>query len=131
MKTRTFTLMSLFAAMMLLAPGAVMATAPQALPAAGGMSPAEQAASPPSIAAPEDLEQTIRQLLEAQGTGATAIATGGYHTCALTETGGVQCWGWNEVGQLGDGTSGEGNDRSTPVEVVGFGYHRYLPSILK
>jgi hypothetical protein len=48
--------------------------------------------------------------------GVTAIAAGGYHTCALATDHTVSCWGWNLLGQLGDGTT---NDSETPVQVVG------------
>ena len=47
---------------------------------------------------------------------ATAIECGYYHTCAILDTGGVQCWGYNVFGQLGDGTR---SDRNTPVDVSG------------
>jgi alpha-tubulin suppressor-like RCC1 family protein len=44
------------------------------------------------------------------------MASGGQHTCFLTGAGGVKCWGNNQFGELGDGTTME---RSGPVDVVG------------
>ena len=46
----------------------------------------------------------------------TAIATGDYHTCALTATGTAYCWGRNDPGALGDSTL---MDRYSPVLVAG------------
>ncbi len=48
--------------------------------------------------------------------GATALAASDAHTCALRTDGAVACWGYNEFGQLGDGTT---TDRPTPVVVAG------------
>ena len=49
---------------------------------------------------------------------ALQIAVGGDHSCALTQLGGVKCWGNNEFGQLGDGTL---VNRFMPTDVVGLG----------
>jgi alpha-tubulin suppressor-like RCC1 family protein len=55
---------------------------------------------------------TVRGLTDA----IAAIAPGRRHTCVLTEKGTVYCWGYNQTGQLGDGTE---EDRNQPVEVIG------------
>ena len=57
-------------------------------------------------------------------TDATAIAAGGWHSCALQEAGTISCWGRNRSGQLGNGQStGDFNDdsadSSVPLEVEG------------
>lgn len=45
------------------------------------------------------------------------IEAGGLHTCMVTAAGGVKCWGYNDFGQVGDGTSG--TSRYVPLDVSG------------
>jgi alpha-tubulin suppressor-like RCC1 family protein len=49
--------------------------------------------------------------------GVIAVATGQYHSCALTRLGAVVCWGYDANGELGDGRVE--TQSSTPVAVIG------------
>jgi hypothetical protein len=49
-------------------------------------------------------------------TEATSVSVGANYSCAVRSTGGVECWGDNWAGQLGDGTD---RPRASPVPVVG------------
>lgn len=42
-------------------------------------------------------------------------SAGATHTCGPTPEGVAYCWGWNGMGQLGDGTT---TQRLTPVQVI-------------
>ncbi len=48
--------------------------------------------------------------------GVTWLVAGSDHTCGLEPAGVVACWGWNGMGQLGDGTN---TDRYMAVTVHG------------
>ena len=46
----------------------------------------------------------------------TSIGSGPFHTCVTTTAGTVKCWGYNNGGALGDGTT---INRNRPVDVAG------------
>ena len=58
--------------------------------------------------------------------GATALAAGESHSCVVTAIGGAKCWGSNDFGQLGDGTT---HFSLTPVDVI-FSSSIYMPIAL-
>lgn len=57
-------------------------------------------------------------MLGPAGGTALGFATAGVftHTCGVTSSGAAYCWGDNEAGELGDGST---TDRTTPTPVVG------------
>jgi alpha-tubulin suppressor-like RCC1 family protein len=62
------------------------------------------------------------------------LAYGYYNGCVVLASGGERCWGYNEYGEVGDGSSGVGSDALTPRTVaqlnhvadLGVGYYHSL-----
>jgi regulator of chromosome condensation (RCC1) repeat-containing protein/Regulator of Chromosome Condensation (RCC1) repeat protein len=48
----------------------------------------------------------------------SSVSAGAVHACVRTAAGAALCWGYNDVGMVGDGTR---IDRRTPVQVKGLG----------
>jgi alpha-tubulin suppressor-like RCC1 family protein len=66
---------------------------------------------------------TVPVVLTGLDDGVTALTVGAHHACILTQAGGVQCWGSDARGQLGDGgtvarSSVDGGTASTPLAVA-------------
>ena len=61
-------------------------------------------------------QQVYTIVINGQVLLAKQVSAGVTHSCAVTASADVMCWGDNSSGQLGDGTS---NDTSNPVQVVG------------
>lgn len=49
------------------------------------------------------------------GTTVVQLASGGFHTCGLTNAGKARCWGSSFSGQLGYGNTNSVGDTETPA----------------
>ena len=50
--------------------------------------------------------------------GVGSVDAGFNHTCSVSSSGGLKCWGYNYWGNVGDGST---TDQTLPVDVVGLG----------
>jgi len=62
------------------------------------------------------IQRLIPTTVSGMSSGFKSISSGLDHTCALVTNGDLKCWGSNEEGQLGDGTT---TRRLTPTNVTG------------
>ncbi len=77
----------------------------------------------PEFAAVSDSQSVDMQAINARALGALSedgtrvvqVALGHTHSAAITSDGDLWMWGWNEAGQLGDGTT---TDRFSPVKIM-------------
>src|SRR5262249_42794672 len=63
------------------------------------------------------VDRSLPRTVSGLETGVAGLSAGvGDHRCVVDDSGGVLCWGTNQHGQLGDGST---IDRTEPVAVVG------------
>lgn len=62
-------------------------------------------------------DRTAPTSVSGLSSGITSVEGGNTHTCVVTTTNSVKCWGENNSGQLGDGTT---TNRLTPVDITVF-----------
>ncbi len=96
--------------------GAVLTTLALSLTLATGAT-AGRAGQPPELPDPGErvaCEKDDPVLADPVLEGLAQVATGGYHSVALTTDGRVYTWGRNNFGQLGDGTT---TDAAAPTQV--------------
>lgn len=63
-----------------------------------------------------ELNSPVPVDVEGMASGVSSVSAGDSHTCAVTQSRGLKCWGNNLYGQLGDGSQ---NNREIPVDVEG------------
>jgi alpha-tubulin suppressor-like RCC1 family protein len=67
--------------------------------------PAVALPTPPTAIAEAPHDAVARDSLVGRASHVTKLFGGPRHICAIVDSGGVQCWGLNDDGQLGDGTT--------------------------
>ena len=68
-------------------------------------------------------DRNTPSLISSLGIGRTAIgiSSGGFHNCAILDDGNISCWGYNNVGQLGNGYSNYTPQLPSPISSLGVG----------